>query len=564
MRRLDGADEAWVRLGEMSAFRSAFDAPGARLAHALAERRFPSLSVALGLLLAFPALLRLACAAGLLDAPLPLDLDAAFPEPLLLGASALLLDGRWWCPLTAPLLHANLVHLLCNLPVVLYCGFRVERALGAGSLALILASSLLGSTLAVVMGSDAAVLGASTLASGLWGAQIAIGFRFAELLPRRERRFYGWGNFVFFAPIFAAGFVNPSVSQAGHLGGLLGGVLAAMLPWPETCAPASLASSRRRLNTLVAGGLILVMVSLAPLGARFPSLLLGARASVRVDSLGVELEMPRRMARRDLAFLGRKAWIPTLGDEQPFFAGLEFLQELPVESTPPHLAAAWEALLGVCLEALPAPEPLSPEWSVAAFAFTDAEGRAWHLSLHTLRRGRYLLELGHLLRDEGRSRGRERLYDGIARSVRVSEPPSLAEARRRFEAAPNAARRRVEFAEKLGFAGKAGEADALLVGVSDPAWAWTVAEHRLWLASEHPGETELDATEMARWILSQAPDEAPSALLRALAYLERDGACEALAEFRHRRLPGLRARWAGRPALVEAFVSAGAACPSGS
>ena len=182
-------------------------------------------------------------------------------------------SGAWWTPWTSQLLHADVAHLVTNLPVVAYCGYRVERALGTGGLAVVGAAAVMGGTLAVTLMSALPVVGASILAFGFWGAQIAVGFRAHEPMPGEARGFYGWGNLVLFLPLFLASLFGAGVSHAGHVGGLLGGVLAASLVGAESFVPASRVATRRTANLRLAALLAAAPMLLGPVAARLAPML---------------------------------------------------------------------------------------------------------------------------------------------------------------------------------------------------------------------------------------------------------------------------------------------------
>ncbi len=222
------------------------------------------------------------------------------------GFEHTVLDGAWWTPFTAAFTHVGLGHLGVNLPLLAYCGYRTERVLGAWGAASVLAGALLGSTVAILLWSDLPVVGASTLAYGLWGAQIAIGFRFGPLVPRELQSRYGIGNLVLFLPLaFMSLFDGPGVSLVGHAGGLVGGALAGV-----SCNP--LAPSRGRWLTAAA----LVATGLLPLA---PVTLWSGLWSRTEVSEQATITLPSRWLEHTGRFWGMHAW--SSGDRYPVFAG---------------------------------------------------------------------------------------------------------------------------------------------------------------------------------------------------------------------------------------------------
>jgi membrane associated rhomboid family serine protease len=142
-------------------------------------------------------------------------------------------DGEWWRLLTAGFLHGGLPHLLLNMYALFILGRMLEPALGhVRFAALYFASLLAGSFGAVLLSPETPVVGASTAIFGLFGAAIVmarnrgIDLMASGLLPVL---------IINLAITFFPGF---NISIGGHLGGLIGGVLA-------TVAIEALASRRR-------------------------------------------------------------------------------------------------------------------------------------------------------------------------------------------------------------------------------------------------------------------------------------------------------------------------------
>ena len=147
------------------------------------------------------------------------------------GAGALALgrvwvDGQWWRVSSTGLLHGSWVHLILNIWSLLVVGPWVERAWGTVRMLLIFAlSSVLGCIASVAWAEAPVVVGASAGILGLAGA-LFVGRRFGsekvqeELAPVSARNL-GWA----IAAMVGLGFVVPMIAQAGHLGGLAGGLV---------------------------------------------------------------------------------------------------------------------------------------------------------------------------------------------------------------------------------------------------------------------------------------------------------------------------------------------------
>jgi len=155
----------------------------------------------------------------------------------------LVLQGEWWRLVTAGFVHFDLAHIVFNMVGLVYGGRWCEERFGAlRTLAIFLLAVVLGDVAALVTTIDSHTItaGASGGIMGLFAAMAVVGFRFPlerESLSRAA------------GPILATllnGFVHPGVSNAGHLGGLLGGGGAALTlgparRWLETMGAAQAA-----------------------------------------------------------------------------------------------------------------------------------------------------------------------------------------------------------------------------------------------------------------------------------------------------------------------------------
>lgn len=153
----------------------------------------------------------------------------------LLRAGALygpyVLEGAWWRLGTGAFLHAGLIHLTLNMLALRQVGRAYEGLAGHARFAAVYTLALLGGAFSVLFFNfDEPTVGASGAVFGLFGALLAIGLRLGAA---------GRAIVKQTAPIVAInlvfGFTANSVgggnliSNAGHLGGLLAGFLAALL-----------------------------------------------------------------------------------------------------------------------------------------------------------------------------------------------------------------------------------------------------------------------------------------------------------------------------------------------
>jgi len=90
------------------------------------------------------------------------------------NAINILEDGEWWRLLTPILLHAGVIHLLCNIAVQLETGAFFEREWGSRNWIIIYLTSAVGSTvLSVIFMPDAVSVGSSGAVMGLFGGKLA-------------------------------------------------------------------------------------------------------------------------------------------------------------------------------------------------------------------------------------------------------------------------------------------------------------------------------------------------------------------------------------------------------
>lgn len=528
--------EAWRRLDELPALRSAFEAPGARFAAHLRRRASP---LGTALLVGVLALCAIGQRLAVQLAPgggAPMEGATVARRLVRQGGlywEGVVLDGQWWSVLTAHLLHAPqapLVHLFFNLPFLLYCGYRVEQAWGLDGLLRVLAGALASSSLAVLLLSDLPTVGSSMLAFGLLGGQIATGFRMGEAIPPRRRGHYGWGS-LRAALLFAAVTVgldvllhghaglSPGVSHLGHMSGLLGGALAVLFGQPRVIDP------RRRGDLLPALGLVLLPTALALAAFRLPVPFAGPWAPVEPDGSGLVLRLPARMAAHPVRFGGRPGFAASSDADQAVLVERVLYRsyEALAERDP---AGFWVERLGGAVRALDAPPLVA----------TGFVGRAWELQgspgqlveEHERIDGLYVSRVAFAIPRDQPAEARRALYREILRRLEVREPADLVAERERFARNPEAPQRRHALAQELLVAGRFAEADALLVPLlaRPDGWAWDAARTRLRLLEVHPPSGEgIDGG----WVLpflEAAPATDLAIWTRGIPWLAARGRCE--------------------------------------
>ncbi|HEX6586549.1 MAG TPA: rhomboid family intramembrane serine protease [Solirubrobacterales bacterium] len=132
-------------------------------------------------------------------------------------------DGEWWRVVTGGFLHAGFIHLLLNMYVLYIAGSMLEPAIGTPRFLGIYFVGLLGGAVgALLVDPNATTVGASGAIFGLMAAVIVVarGRGIEEVASQ-------FGLFVVLNLVLT--FSIPGISVGGHIGGLIGGGLAAAL-----------------------------------------------------------------------------------------------------------------------------------------------------------------------------------------------------------------------------------------------------------------------------------------------------------------------------------------------
>jgi membrane associated rhomboid family serine protease len=130
--------------------------------------------------------------------------------------------GQWWRVVTGGFLHENLLHIAFNMYVLYVLGSLLEPALGRLRFGLIYAVSLLAGSLgALLVSPHTPTVGASGAVFGIMGAA-AVEMRAREIPIMQS----GVGSLILINLVIS--FTLPGISWGGHVGGLIGGALAAL------------------------------------------------------------------------------------------------------------------------------------------------------------------------------------------------------------------------------------------------------------------------------------------------------------------------------------------------
>mgnify|MGYP006353367529 FL=1 len=141
-------------------------------------------------------------------------------------------QGEWWRLIAPMFIHIGFTHILVNSITLYYLGTQMESLYGSLRFALIyLLSGLMGNLMSFAF-NDSISAGASTSLFGLFAAAIVLGRQFPYNLGIQQmaRSF----TMLIFRNLFV-GFCSAAVDNFGHLGGALGGALAAVfIAMPRT------------------------------------------------------------------------------------------------------------------------------------------------------------------------------------------------------------------------------------------------------------------------------------------------------------------------------------------
>lgn len=135
-------------------------------------------------------------------------------------------NGEYYRLFTCMFLHIGIWHLLCNMYSLYIIGKEVENLFGKWKYLIIyILSGISGSLLSLAFSNNSVSAGASGAIFGLLGALLYFGYHYRTYLGNTIKRTI--------IPVIVInlvlGFLNSSVDNAAHIGGLVGGILISML-----------------------------------------------------------------------------------------------------------------------------------------------------------------------------------------------------------------------------------------------------------------------------------------------------------------------------------------------
>lgn len=142
----------------------------------------------------------------------------------------LTLNGGWWRLLTAGFLHFGIIHLAMNMFALVQIGQTIERFIGSWRFLIAYLIALISGNILSLAWNDISIsAGASGAVFGMFGVFLAL--LTTKLIARSVRRtlLMSMISVIGFNLIFG---LQAGIDNAGHIGGLIGGMLAgyAMVP----------------------------------------------------------------------------------------------------------------------------------------------------------------------------------------------------------------------------------------------------------------------------------------------------------------------------------------------
>lgn len=136
-----------------------------------------------------------------------------------------ILDGEWWRIFTSMFLHIGSLHLLMNMIAVYYLGTAVEKMYGSARFVWIyFIAGMIGGLTSFSFNTHVAA-GASGALFGLFGALLYFGVIYKQLFFQTM----GKSLMIILLINLALGYMVPQIDMGAHLGGLIGGFIAAAI-----------------------------------------------------------------------------------------------------------------------------------------------------------------------------------------------------------------------------------------------------------------------------------------------------------------------------------------------
>src|SRR5476649_400006 len=148
---------------------------------------------------------------------------------------SLIQGGQWWRLITSGFLHYGILHIAFNSYALFQVGILVEYVYGSARFFVIYMVALIAGGVAAyysTIGSDNATAGASGAIMGVFGAMGVLGFK----LPHARTALLQSALFPIVLTLGNGLRPGSNISNAGHIGGLIAGVLVAAVMTPARAA----------------------------------------------------------------------------------------------------------------------------------------------------------------------------------------------------------------------------------------------------------------------------------------------------------------------------------------
>lgn len=140
------------------------------------------------------------------------------------------LSGEWWRLFSCMFLHSGLPHLLANMYGLAFVGLILEPLFCNTRMVITyIVGGLIGSIISAYWSGDVVSVGASGAICALYGACISLAYLRVLPISRAENKGFLISILIFAAFSVIPGFFTPHVDNAGHVGGLIGGMFVAAL-----------------------------------------------------------------------------------------------------------------------------------------------------------------------------------------------------------------------------------------------------------------------------------------------------------------------------------------------
>ena len=363
-------------------------------------------------------------------------------------APAVLESGEIWRLLSYGWLHLGVNHLALNLLFLVYAGWNLERAMGRADLLTVFAVSVLtGGLLSMGLSPARPSLGASGGDFGLIAASVVFGWKYEDQLPTFARKYFGWAVLPYLVYPLCLGLLSSSVDNWGHLGGMLGGGVAATWLKPGGFA-ANEGHNRRLRRGLLAAGLG-AMVCVWLWGPRLVQVL-------PYRAQGLETAIPQSWEegwdfgddRGWVSPTGQATWVATTqqlaAPPTPEEALQRFQQQLESRGSAVHVAARKELRV--------------QGWPALRSTLTYRRGGVLQqMELLLVCRGATVHRM-HLHFEEGSRFRYTQLAERLFSTISLVDPPLLLDARSRVIANPNSWKLAVELGRQAALTGHPLEA----------------------------------------------------------------------------------------------------------